>query len=185
MKRLALAVVTVISCNLALAAEPAAYISAGLGPAEQKLSVDDFDISQTNTGVQIAGGYRFTPNVALELGYTNFGRAEISAQGATVSSRPQSLHLAVMGTWNATPKIAVTGKLGAARNHTRLEASEGGFSVSETETHTSLVYGVGASYKFDQDIAAFLEYQNFGKIIKGDGVDLKAHIVLVGIRYSY
>jgi OOP family OmpA-OmpF porin len=185
MTRLALAVAAVLSCNLALAAEPPAYVSASLGRAEQKLSLDGIDVSKTGTGGQIAGGYRFTPNAGIELGYTNFGRAEVSGQGATVSSRPQSIHLAVTGTWNATAAVAVTAKLGAARNHTSIEASHGGFAVSETETRTSPVYGIGASYKVDTDIAATLEYQNFGKTIKGDGADLKAHIVLVGIRYSY
>jgi len=186
MKRTVLvAAAALILCNVALAAEPAAYVSTSIGSAEQKLSIDDIDVSKRDTAFQIAGGYRFAPNAGIELGYTNLGKGTISADDATVSSRPQAFHLAVTGTWNASPAFAVTGKLGAARTRTRLEASEAGFSVTETETHSSPMFGIGVSYRFEPDIAAVLEYQNFGKIIKGDGADLKAQVVLVGIRYSY
>lgn len=185
MKRLAFAVVALASCNLALAAEPPAYLSTSVGSGEQKLSVDGIDISRRDTAFQIAGGYRFMPNAGLELGYANFGRAEVSGQGAKASSKPQSVHLALTGTWNASPAFAVTGKLGAAHTRTKLDAGDAGFSVSETETHSGLMAGLGVSYKLDTDMAAMLEYQDFGKIVKGDGADLKAHVVLVGIRYSF
>jgi OOP family OmpA-OmpF porin len=186
MKHTALAVFLAATfCNLALAAEPSAYISTGVGSAEQKLSIDDLDVSKRDTAFQIAAGYQFSSNAGVELGYTYLGKAAISSDDATVSSKPQAFHLAVTGTWNASPSFAVTGKLGAARTRTRLEASVGGFSTYETETRSSPTFGIGARYKFEPDFAATLEYQNFGKIIKGDGADLKAHVVLVGIRYSF
>ncbi|TQK11481.1 outer membrane beta-barrel protein [Herbaspirillum sp. SJZ107] len=185
MKRFAMTIAAAVSCNLALAAEPAAYISTSVGSAEQKLALDGIGVSKSDTAFQIAGGYRIAPHTGLEIGYTNMGKAEISSDAARASSSPQSVHLAVTGMWNGSPAFAVTGKLGAAHTRTRVAASEAGYSVSESETHTSLTFGIGASYKFDTDIAAILEYQNFGKIVKADGADLKGHVVLVGIRYSY
>ena len=117
MKRIILAAAATLACNLALAAEPGAYVSASIGQAEQKFSADGFDISKNDTAFQIAGGYRYTPNVGVELGYANLGKAEISAQGDSVSAKPQVLHLAVTGNYNLTPEFAFTGKLGLERLH--------------------------------------------------------------------
>jgi OOP family OmpA-OmpF porin len=115
-----------------------------------------------------------------------FPGLSISAQGLTASSKPQSVHVAVTGAWNVTPEFAVTGKLGAAHTRTKLEGSGAGYSESETETHTSLMYGVGVSYAFTPKIALIAEYQDFGKIIKGDaGESLKAHVVSAGVRFSF
>jgi len=186
MKRIVLAVVVAVTgLHPVLAAEPAAYVSTSIGSAKQKLSIEGIDVSRSDTAFQIAGGYRFTPHAGLELGYTNLGKAEVSGGGARASSEPQAVHLAVTGKWDVTPVLAVTGKLGAAHTRTRVEAGCGCSSVSETETHTGPTFGIGASYKLDTDFAAILEYQNFGKIIKADGAELKAHVVLVGIRYSF
>lgn len=185
MKRIILAAVATISCNLALAADTGAYVSASIGSAEQKFSAGGFDVSKSDTAFQIAGGYRYTPNVGIELGYTNLGKAELSAQGDTVSSKPETIHLAVTGSYNLTPEFAFTGKLGAARNSTKVTATSGSMSDSETEKKTSLLVGVGMSYTVAPGVAVTAEYQDFGKIISRDGVDLKAHVVSVGVRYSF
>lgn len=164
---------------------PVAYVSASVGSAKQKLSVDGSSITESDTAFQITGGYRFTPNVGVEVGYTNLGKAEVSGQGLTASSKPQSIHLAVTGAWNFTPEFAVTGKLGAAHTRTKLEGSGAGYSESETESRTSLVYGIGVSYAITPNVAVIAEYQDFGKIIKDNGADLKAHVVSAGVRYSF
>lgn len=185
MKRITLAVVAAISCNLALAAEPGAYVSASVGSAEQKLSVDGINVTKSDTAFQIAGGYRFTPNVGAEVGYTNLGKAEISAQGESASSKPQAIHLAVTGAWNVSPEFAVTGKLGAAHTRTKLGFRDAFGSGSQTESRTSLMYGVGASYTFTPYVAVIVEYQDFGKIVDRDGASLKAHVVSAGVRYNF
>jgi OOP family OmpA-OmpF porin len=186
MKRIIFAAIAAISCNAAFAAEPAAYVSASVGSAEQKLSIEGISVTDSDTAFQIAGGYRFTPNVGVEAGYTNFGTGSISGNGVTVSSKPQSAHVAVTGAWNFTPEFAITGKLGAAHTRTKAEVRFNGESESTKDTHTSLMYGVGVSYAFTPKIALIAEYQDFGKIIKGDaGESLKAHVVSAGVRFSF
>ena len=185
MKRIILAAVATIACNVALAAEPGAYVSASVGSAEQKLAFDGFDISKSDTAFQLTTGYRYTPNVGIELGYANLGKAEISADGDSVSAKPQVLHLAVTGNYNLTPEFAFTGKLGLAHTSTKVSAKSGSMSASETESENSLMVGVGMSYKVAPGVDVIAEYQDFGKIVKGDGADLKAHVVSVGVRYSF
>ena len=186
MKRIIAAVIAVISCNLASAAEPgASYVSLSVGSGEQKVSTEGVTLSDNATAFQLAGGYRYTPYVGVEVGYTNLGKASVSGNGITASSKPQSIHLAVTGNWDVSPQFAVTGKLGVAHNRTKLEASEAGFSDSVTESRNSPFFGVGVSYTFAPNAAVIVDYQNFGKLYKEDGADLKGHVVTAGVRYSF
>lgn len=188
MKRIILAAAVLMSSNFALAAAPEAdmdldtYVGISVGSAEQKVSLDGYDISKSDTAFQIVGGYRITPNVAVEIGYTHFGKAEISGNGLSVSSKPQALHVAAVGSYNFTKEFAITGKLGAAHARTKLEGTG---VPSDTETHNSLVYGVGVSYAISPVVSLTAEYQNFGKLISEDGGDLKAHLVSVGVHYNF
>jgi len=184
MKRIIAAAIAAISCNVALA-DPASYVSASIGSAEQKLSDSGLTFSDSDTAFQIAAGYRYTPNFGAEVGYTHFGTGTISVSGASVSAKPQSVYLAATGAWNATPEFALTGKLGIARTSTKVESRDAGFFESETEKKTSLVYGVGVSYAITPMVAAIADYQNFGKIVDRDGGTLKAHVVSAGVRVSF
>jgi OOP family OmpA-OmpF porin len=186
MKRIVFAFIAAISCSIALAAEPATYISASVGGAEQKYEIPGGSLTDNDTGLQIAGGYRITPNFGVEVGYASFGTATASAAGATVSAKPRSFYGAVTGSYNVTSQFAFTGKLGAAHNRTKLQARASGYSESLTETDTSFMYGVGVSYAYTPNIALIAEYQDFGKVAKSDADEsLKAHVISVGVRYSF
>ena len=185
MKRIILAVIVAASCNAAIAADTGAYISASVGAAEQKLSVEGMSLTDDDTGVQIAAGYRITPNFGVEVGYTTFGTGSVGVDDANASSEPRAFHGAAVGSFNITPQFAITGKLGMARNRTKLSATFDGETESMTESESSVLVGVGASYAFTPNVALIAEYQNFGKIIKIEGVNIKASIVSVGVRYSF
>jgi len=185
MKRFALAFLAAISCNFAVAANPM-YVSASVGAAEQTYKVPGASLSDNDTGFQVAAGYRVTPMVGVEAGYTTFGTATATADGATVSAKPRSFYGAVTGTYNVTQQFAFTGKLGAAHTRTKLEGQASGMSASMTETDTSFVFGVGLTYAFNPDVSLIAEYQDFGKVAKSDADEsLKARVVTVGIRYNF
>jgi len=185
MKRIILAAVATIACNLALAAEPGPYLSASVGSADQKLVADGLAVAMSDTAFQLAAGYRYANNVGIEAGYTNMGKATILADTVSVSSKPKSIHLAITYSYNLTPDFAFTGKLGGVHTRTVLAATDGTESASEAELRNSLLVGVGMSYTFKPGIALIADYQNFGKIVRSNGDGLKAHVVSVGVRYSF
>jgi OOP family OmpA-OmpF porin len=168
-----------------LAADTGAYVSASVGSAEQKLTVEGMSLTDDDTALQIAAGYRITPLFGIEAGYTSFGTASAGAEGVSLSSKPHAFYAAATGAFNITPQFAITAKLGVARNRTKIEARFDGESESATESETSAVFGIGASYAFTPNVSLIAEYQNFGKIVKVDGANLKASMVSVGVRYSF
>ena len=185
MKRIILATIATVACNLALAAEPGPYLSASVGSAQQKIGISGLEVEMSDTAFQLAGGYRWANNVGIETGYTNMGKGTISADTASVSSKPKSIHLAVTYSYNLTPDFAFTGKLGGVHTRTVLTGKDSTGSVSDRELRNSLLYGVGVSYTFKPRVELIADYQNFGKIVRSNGEGLKAHMVSVGVRYSF
>jgi OOP family OmpA-OmpF porin len=185
MKRIILATIATITCNLALAAEPGPYLSASVGSAEQKIGISGLSVEMSDTAFQLAGGYRWDNNIGIEAGYTNMGKGTISADTASISSKPKSIHLAATYSYNLTPDFAVTGKLGGVHTRTVLTVKDGTMSDSEVEMRNSLLVGVGVSYAFKPHVALIADYQSFNKIVRSNGEGLKAHVVSVGVRYNF
>jgi OOP family OmpA-OmpF porin len=189
MKRLILAAAVVTSSNVALAAQqaPAAYISVSAGSAKQEVTLagTSGSGSANDTAFQIAGGYVIAPNVAVEVGYTNFGKAGGSEDNAAVVFKPQAVHLAITGAWRLSREFSITGKVGAAHFSTKVDASVGAAAGSETATRNALTAGVGVRYAVTPNVALTADYQHFGKTYSNHGIDVKAQIVTVGVRYSF
>jgi opacity protein-like surface antigen len=128
---------------------------------------------------------RFTNNFGAEAGYVHFGKATISDSGAAASAEPSSFYAAVTGTVPLSTELSAYGKLGIARTHTKLTASMGGSTESDSTNRTSAMFGVGVSYALSANVSIIGEYENFGKVINEDGGSLKVDHLSVGVRYKF
>ncbi len=188
MKQAILAAAIALSCGVAAAAPAAAspwYVGAGVGHAEQKFEADGYSDTLSKTAFNLNGGYKVNQNIAIELGYANFGKTSGGDSNVSASVEPSSVYVAAVGSYPLNPQFAVYGKLGAASNRTKLSARIGTDSFSDTQTETTLVAGIGASYTVAPNVDLTLEYMNFGKVLKGDGVSVKASQITIGARFSF
>lgn len=183
MKRIVIAAAVAASSNMALAAPAPTpyYVSVNAGSAKQEFSAGGASATVSDTAFQIAGGYRIAPNVHVEVGYTNFGKSDAETNFGAATVKPEAVHVAITGAWRLTREFSVTGKVGVAHASTKLEGSIG----SDTVTHTGLTAGAGVRYAITPTVAVSADYQHFGKMGSYDGVDLKAHVVSVGVRFSF
>jgi OOP family OmpA-OmpF porin len=183
MKKMILAALAV-SCALPAMAQNF-YAGASVGRSEQKLNTTGMSISDNDTGFKVFGGYQFTPVIGVEAGYAQFGEASVSGGGATATAKPKSFYGAVTGTVPLTNEISLFGKLGAARSRTTVTASYLGTTESAKQNETSLLVGLGASYALNEKVSLVAEYENFGKVAKGDGDSLKVDQFSVGARFKF
>jgi OOP family OmpA-OmpF porin len=183
MKKAVIALLAAACAMPAFAGET--YVGASVGRSEQKLGVEGFSLSENATAFKVFGGYQFTPAVGAEIGYAHFGKVSISDSGATASAEPSAFYAAVTGTLPLTSQISAFGKLGVARDHTKVGLSYEGQSDSESMNETSAVFGLGVNYAVSPKVAVFAEYENFGKVAKGDGDSLKVDHVSVGLRVKF
>ncbi|HEU4374197.1 MAG TPA: outer membrane beta-barrel protein [Telluria sp.] len=182
MKKLVIAALA-LSCSTAFADNM--YVGVGIGSATQKVSEEGFDLSKSSTAASINAGYQFTPVFGAEVGYVHFGEATASASGMTVGAKPKSFYLAGTATYAVTPEFGVFAKVGAARTKTDVFFDDGIARQEDSDSRTTAMFGIGASYAFTPAISATLEYQNFGKVIDQGGATLKASHVSAGLRFSF
>jgi OOP family OmpA-OmpF porin len=116
------------------AASPYVSASAGSSTVDACDGVPNCD--DGSAGFKILGGFKFNPNMAIEGGYFDFGKA--SAGGATLKANGfgvgGAFHLDLNSDFN------LVGRLGVA--NMKADAS-----ASSSETSTQLYGGVGLGYK--------------------------------------
>lgn len=180
-----IAAIAALAAPLAAQADNA-YIGANVGRAEQKMSVQDVaSDKESSTGFKLYGGFDYTKNYGVEVGYVDFRKVEKSALGYGVSSKPESIYVAATGTLPLNEQFSLFGKLGVAVNHTKINVWEPGYTGETTKTQTNAMIGVGASFALNKNVSFVAEYENFGKVAKENGDSIKADMLSVGVRYKF
>lgn len=183
MKKVLIALIATAFAAPAFAADN--YVSASVGRAKHKLEADGMKLSERDTSFKAAVGHNFKPGVGVELGYVNFGETRVSGGGVTAFAKPKSVYAAVVGEVPVAERLSVLGKLGVARSKTKIGATMGGVTESMDEKDTSAVIGLGAAYAFTDAVKLVAEYENFGKVAKGEGDSLKLDQVSLGLRVAF
>lgn len=159
------------------------YVGVNVGRSLQKVTDDEFaDYSSKDKGTaaKVYGGFQFTPIFGIEGGFADMGKA--TEDGSDDSARPRSLYVAATGTWHVKERLALFGKVGAAANRTKIESP--GFG-SDTESKATPMVGVGISYGFTPSVWGVAEYENFGDVVKENGVKLNVAALTFGLRFKF
>lgn len=157
------------------------YVGAGLGYAEQKVAINNFGTYDDNDlGVKVFTGFNFDKNFGVEAGYTHFGKIEFGNTGTGTEGR--SFYAAGTATLPLGEKFALTGKLGIAKNRSKLKMRSGDMKDEKTDA----LIGVGATYAVTKNIAAYVEFENYGNIAQpAGGGSLKVTVLSTGMRFSF
>ncbi|NHZ64382.1 outer membrane beta-barrel protein [Massilia genomosp. 1] len=178
--KLALALLAAAAVPMAAHAE-GSYVGAGIGRAEQKVAINNFGTyKDTDVGVKVFGGFNFDKNFGVEAGYTDFGKIEYGNTGTGTKGR--SFYAAGTATLPLGEKFALTGKLGVAKNRAKLQMRGGDVKDQKTDA----LIGVGATYAVTKNIAAYVEFENYGNIAQpAGGGSLKVTVLSTGMRFSF
>ena len=129
----------------------------------------------------ISGGYRFMPNVAVEVGYSMVG--DITFSGTSLTYAQSAFKGAAVGTYAINNQFDVFGKLGLAMVSGELSCT--GCTTSSATT-SSLMYGIGGQYNISKEVGVRLQYESLGKS-KGSssatGVDVA--VTSIGVVYNF
>ncbi|MEZ5537904.1 MAG: outer membrane beta-barrel protein [Thiolinea sp.] len=154
---------------------------------------------------KLFGGYKFTDNLAIEGGYYNFGDLEENESEtmkhdvygdvtAEMHSEGEATGLSIAGvaSFQVADNFELSGKLGAMKYKSEATVTGSatnslGDTVSETAKYdidgTSLLWGVGAHYKFNDNWGVRGEYEGFTREdIHGDDQDVT--MMSVGATFS-
>lgn len=155
------------------------YIGAAVGTSgDLNFSVDGTRIdSNKPRPVKLYAGFDLNERFALEAGYTRFGGFEFPGQTEFDMS---ALHLAFKAAIPLGESFSVFGKVGVSR----LSGDLIGQSISITETDVRPLVGLGAAYRFNENLSLTLEVTSYGSL-KRPGMSVRARPVELGLKYRF
>lgn len=146
----------------------ALYGGASIGQATYRCTTTDEDCD--SDGWKILAGYKLNQNMAIEGAYYNLGEDTAEYEHATygtMKASAKSTGIGVTGIYTqpVADNLEVFGKLGAMFWNVEGELSQNvsGAKVSATdeEDGTSVLFGLGASYKFDDNWGIRGEWERY------------------------
>jgi OOP family OmpA-OmpF porin len=163
------------------------YAGAAIGQSKMKdACASDADIAVSNcddkdTAWKIFAGYQFTPNLALEAAYNDFGRTRADVffvdGGFQVSGHETfdvtALELSAVASLPFANRFAGYGRLGLY--HGEIEG-KGDFTdqfgtrlrASVSDSNVGLTFGLGASYDLTERVRFRVEWQRFHDVGTND-----------------
>ncbi|MBY0446162.1 MAG: porin [Burkholderiales bacterium] len=159
------------------------YIGADVGSSKMSADVNNNSLDKNNTAWGINGGYKFSPYLAAELGYRDFGKTEENYYGVVNASvKANAVQASVLASYPFNDAFSVFGRLGVAsiKLTAEVNADVVAYSESREETETKALFGIGAQYAFNKNFSLRAEYNQYAKI-----EDVKLSTFTVGANYSF
>ena len=187
-------IVSAIAIVAGLAAAPAFaqtgwYMGLGAGVGSLNASGQDLtglpnaQLDDTDTTYTVRGGYRFHPNLAVELGYYDLGKYGFSGSvgGAvlTGSAKAKSYGLSLVGIAPLSPAFDLYARIGIEESEIKVNASTnvtpGNADLADKQTGAT--YGVGGHWYFTKNIGLFAEW------MKNDKIKVDSYLAGIDFRF--
>lgn len=117
--------------------------------------------SNPSAGYRIGAGYRFSSNVAAEVGFAKSGNGTAGGASYNVSAT----QVAVVGMYPINDQFDLIGKVGYSANKLEGPAIAGCTTCSKND----LMFGIGAQYNINRQFALRLQYESVGKVEASTG----------------
>ncbi|MBV8037032.1 outer membrane beta-barrel protein [Roseateles sp.] len=135
------------------------------------------------TGGKATLGYSFGNGFAVEGGYANFGKFRASNGAVGLGARPEALSLGAAYTAELTPQWGLTGRLGVARVHTKVNAEVGTLTGSGSENSTQPLVGLGVNYALTPSTRLELGVDSTRAQYQGERANVR--MVSLGARMAF
>jgi OmpA-like transmembrane domain len=106
MKKILLAAALVASCG---AASAQGYAGALIGLSQARNDCGGLDCDKSDVALKLYGGYEVTEGMAIEVGYTNFGKVKV---GSTAEVKKSALSVVAAVRYPLSPTLMGVGRLG-------------------------------------------------------------------------
>ena len=172
------------------AASAQTYATVSFGSSNIKLDCAGAEVcDKSDAAFKLLGGYKFTPNVAAEVGYMSFGKAKIRDAGESLDVGVTGVGVGVAFHQDLSANWNFVGRLGLAQMKTKLDASIAGLgSGSDSDSNAQLYGGLGVGYKINKQVSIDGAWDfTKGKYNK-DGLDLgsgNVNAFSIGLTFAF
>jgi len=151
------------------------YLGAGIGEASQ--SAEGFDGSDTT--FRVFGGYSFNPYLAVEGGYVDGGEQTDTQGPVRIAVKSDGFFVAGLAKLPLGKYVAPYLKVGFVTYDSTATVSSGNVSISDSESESDLLYGVGFEFKLGDHFRLRAEYE------KIDVSDADFDIISLAAAYKF
>jgi OOP family OmpA-OmpF porin len=164
------------------------YAGLGVATANHNYSLagagaTNIDNDGWKASAKVFGGFEFTQNLGVEVGYTDFRSSgfRYTHKGQSVSGDADGYgaYLAAKYTVPLKDQFSAYGKLGVAYSKRKLNANDGTHIDNDD---TGVYAGVGVEYKLNEKVAFVGEYERYGK---SKDFGAKPDVISFGVKYSF
>jgi OmpA-OmpF porin, OOP family len=180
--------------TLSLAALSAAASAQGYGVLSVGMSKHSVDCGGTTscdksgTAYKILGGYKFTPLIAGEIGYFDFGKSTLKVGSDSLDVKVSGFGAGVALHGNLSPSWTAVGRLGLAQMKTKLTASVAGVgSGSDSDDNANLYGGLGIGYRVSNNVTIDGAWDFSRGEYKKNGLDESGNVnaFSLGLTFSF
>jgi hypothetical protein len=126
------------------------------------------------------GNYFLSPNLGMELGYTNFG--EVSRGGG--NTKAEGINISLIGKLPMGANFNLLGKLGTTYGHTDVSSQPLSGVTGGSESGFDWSYGVGAELVINPQWSALLQYDEHYMKFAGTSAD-RLTTTTLGVRMHF
>ena len=189
MKKIVLASLMTLAVGGAFAQ---AYVGGAAGMANVSESCDGTtNCDRDDVGYKLYAGYKFTPNLAVEAGYADFGKASLEGfvLGYKVRGDMKSTAAFLVGAFHGdfTPQFSGVARLGVANVKSTIDTTilAGNVALtSQSETKLQPLFGLGLGYAVTKNVKLTLD-ADFTKTAEFQGESDSLRLISVGAQYSF
>jgi OOP family OmpA-OmpF porin len=183
MKKALLAIAALLAST---AASAQLYVGAAGGMSNQDINCSGWsNCDKSDTGFKLYTGFKFTPIVAGEIAYTDFG--DVSLGNGSSSGRYSGTALSVGAAFTVpfAPKFSGIGRVGLAATDADFNYSGpfGSISGATSESSIEPYFGLGLAYALTPQLSltGSFDYMNFDYPNGSGGASLLA----IGVSYAF
>lgn len=181
MQKLALVLALGAMSTGAFAAGDNFYVGGAIGRgAHDVADLPGASVDESDTGYKLFGGYRFSKELAVEVGYFDFGQATAKVGSVTLGKYETSAFGAgVAFTLPFADKWSGIGRLGLASVKTKATV----LGISDSEDNIKVYGGLGIGYAITPQI----NIQGTWDFTQGevDGESGRVDLLAVGVTFSF
>ena len=154
------------------------YLGAGLGQMKAKGDCPSgFTCDFKDTTWKLFGGYRINRNFAAEAFYANWGEIKVSTGAVSATGKLESFGISGMGILPVGRQFELFGKLGLASTKQKVSASGPGVTISDRDSGSELLFGLGGSFNFSRNLGLRAEWERLN--------DSEVDVLSIGLQYKF
>jgi OOP family OmpA-OmpF porin len=179
-----------LTSTAALSQDAGWYAGAAIGQAKASETCDGISgpgvsCDDKDTSWKVLGGYQINRNLALELGYADFGKIKASGPAGKVSAKSNAWDLVGLGIVPLGNRFSLYAKAGFYRGEVKAKADTALLTGTFKDKNTDVTFGAGLKYDITPQVGVRAEWQRYSDVGGDDTGTDDIDVISAGLLFRF